>query len=243
MELTSGLTPNSAEALTISGSGDNNFGALRAGTGGGTWAGPIAIGTAGARLGATAGNTLTVTGTIADGAANSLAISGQSGTGVVVINPTTSNTYTGKTDIVRGILRLGKTDALPTGTMLDVDSASGVADPAVLDLASFNQTAGGLRDGATSSFTGKVTNSVASTTSTLTLNQNEETFYEGTIENGAGTVVLVKNGSGTLNLNRANTYTGATSVNAGRLNIGLLSPAGITLTSPVTVGLRRGHRR
>jgi len=235
IELTAGLTPNSAEALTINGSGTDFSGALRAGTGGGTWAGPIAIGAAGARIGATAGNTLTITGTIADGASNTFAISGQSGTGVVVINPTTANTYTGKTDIVRGILRLGKTDALPTSTMLDVDSASAVADAAVLDLAGFNQTAGGLRDGATSGFSGRITNSVAATTSTLTLNQSEETFYEGTIENGAGIVALVKNGSGTLNLNRANTYTGATSVNAGRLNIGLLSPAGTTLTSPVTV--------
>ncbi len=235
IELTNGLIPNTAEVLTISGSGAGFNGALRAGTGGGTWAGPIAIGTAGARLGATAGNILTITGTIANGASNTFAISGESGTGVVVINPTTSNTYTGKTDIVRGILRLGKTDALPTGTMLDVDALSNVADPAILDLAGFNQTAGGLRDGTTNNFSGKVTNSVAATTSVLTLNQTEVTFYEGTIENGAGTVELVKNGSGTLNLNRANTYTGPTSVNAGRLNIGLLSPAGITLTSPVTV--------
>ena len=235
IELTNGLIPNTAEVLTISGSGSGFNGALRAGTGGGTWAGSILIGTAGARLGATTGNTLTVTGTIADGASNTFAISGQSGTGVVIIKPTTSNTYTGKTDIIRGILQLGKTDALPTGTMLDVDAVANVADPAVFDLAGFNQTAGGLRDGATNNLTGKVTNSVAATTSILTLNQTEETFYEGTIENGAGTVELVKNGSGTLNLNRANTYTGPTSVNSGRLNIGLLSPAGVTLTSPVTV--------
>jgi len=229
LELTSGLTPNSAESLTISGAGDNNIGALRAGAGGGTWAGPIAIGTAGARLGATATNTLTVTGTIADGAANSLGISGQSGTGVVVINPTTSNTYTGATQIIRGTLRLGKTDALPVTTVLDVDQASSVSDAAVLDLAGFNQTAAGLQDSATSNVNGKITNSVPATTSTLTLNQSTNSFFDGVIENGAGTVELIKQGSGRIALNGANTYTGATSVNAGRLNIGG------SLTSPVTV--------
>jgi len=229
LELVNGLSPNGSEALNISGSGFNFSGALRAGTGGGTWAGPISIGGTSTRLGALAGQTLTITGTIADGASNTFAVTGESGTGVILINPSTSNTYTGKTDIIRGILRLGKTDALPTGTMLDVDSANGVPDAAVLDLAGFNQTASGLRDGATSSFSGKVTNSVAGTNSTLTLNQSETTFYEGIIEDGAGTVSLVKNGSGTLELNGINTHTGPTSLNGGRINVGG------TLASPLTV--------
>ena len=219
LEITAGLSPNSAESLTISGSGDNFIGALRAGAGGGTWAGTIAIGTAGARLGATTGNTLTVTGTIADGAANALAISGQSGTGVVTLNPSTSNTYSGATQIIRGILRLGKTDALPVGTVLDVDQSSSVTDPVAFDLAGFNQTASALQDTATISVNGKINNSVAATTSTLTLNQSTNTTYDGVIENGAGTVALVKEGGGTLTLTGANTFTGATSLNGGRLNV------------------------
>jgi autotransporter-associated beta strand protein len=207
MQVAGGVTIGSGESVSIAGDGVSFIGALRAGTGGGTWSGGVTM-TAAARLGATAGNTLTVTGAI--GGAFALGISGQSGTGVVVLNPTASNTYTGNTNIIRGILRLGKTDALPTGTTLDVDSANGVADAAIFDMASFSQTVAALQDSATTSIGGKITNSVAATTSTLTVNQASTTDFGGVIENGSGTVALTKLGTGTLTLSGANTYSGDT---------------------------------
>ncbi|TAE89987.1 MAG: hypothetical protein EAZ81_11540, partial [Verrucomicrobia bacterium] len=147
-------------------------------------------------------------------------ISGQSGTGVVVLNPTTSNTYAGNTSIVRGILRLGKNDALNTATTLDVDFANAVSDAATFDMAGFNQTIAGLIDTATTSINGLITNSAATTTSTLTVNQATDTVYDGTIQNGAGSVALTKSGSGSLTLNGANNFTGGTTVSAGTLRVG-----------------------
>jgi len=221
MEVAGGVTIVSGESIGIAGEGVSSFGALRAGTGGGTWAGGVALnGTgAGPRIGATAGNTLTVTGAIANGSGNSFNVSGQSGTGVVLLNPTTSNTYTGTTGILRGILRLGKNDALPTGTTLDVDSAAGVSDAATFDLAGFNQTVAVLQDSATSNVNGLITNSVAATTSTLTVNQASNTSYDSIIANGSGSVVLTKGGAGALTLNGANTFTGGTNIKNGSIII------------------------
>lgn len=71
---------------------------------------------------------------------------------------------------------------------------------------------------------GVVSNSVAATTSTLTVGQNNSAgspVYSGAIQNGAGTVALTKAGTGTQTLAGANTYTGATNVNAGILAIAL----------------------
>lgn len=220
LEVANGIVSNSGETLTINGAGVNSIGALRAGTGGGTWAGQVTLGDTSARIGATAGNTLTVTGGIVNGVGTALGISGQGGTGVVILNPSASNTYTGATNIVRGILRLGKTDALPTGTTLDVDSASSVTDAATFDMAGFSQTVAALQDTATSNINGKITNSTASTTSTLTVNQASNTVYDGIIENGGGTVVLTKGGVGGLTLNGANTYLGGTNIKNGSIIIG-----------------------
>lgn len=221
MEVAGGITLASGESIGIAGDGVSFVGALRAGTGGGTWAGGVTLnGTgAGPRIGATAGNALTITGTIANGSGTSFNVSGQSGTGVVILNPTTSNSYTGTTGIIRGILRLGKTDALPTGTTLDVDSANSVTDAATFDMAGFNQTVAALQDTAGSNINGKITNSVVSTTSTLTINQASNTTYDGIIENGSGSVVLTKGGAGNLTLTGANTFTGGTNIKNGSIII------------------------
>ncbi|WP_075089607.1 hypothetical protein [Verrucomicrobium spinosum] len=53
-----------------------------------------------------------------------------------------SSTYTGSTSIVRGTVRLGRQDALPTGTLLNVHSSDLTSDLAAFDLAGFNQTVG-----------------------------------------------------------------------------------------------------
>lgn len=221
MEVAGGVTIASGESIGIAGDGNAFFGALRAGTGGGTWSGGVTLngGGAGPRIGATAGNTLTVTGTIANGTGNSFNISGQSGTGVVIFNPTTSNTYTGTTGIIRGILRLGKTDALPTGTTLDVDSVGNVPDAATFDMAGFNQTVAVLQDSAGTNVNGLITNSLSSSTSIFTVNQASDTDFGGVIENGSGSVILTKGGVGTLTLSGANTFTGGTNIKNGSIVI------------------------
>lgn len=243
MTVGGGITTNSSESITITGVGASNFGALRAGAGGGTWAGTVNLNGTTTRIGATAGNTLNITGSIVDGTGNTFAVSGESGTGVVVLNPTTSNTYAGNTGIIRGILRLGKTDALPTVTTLDVDSVAGVADAATFDMAGYNQTVAALQDTATDT-NAKVTNiGGAVGTSTLTVNQSVATNFGGTIENGAvdKLVALTKSGLGTLTLSGANSYTGATAVDGGILTFANVASksAGSTVTaaSAGSVGL------
>lgn len=236
LQLTGGITPNAAETLTISGGGDF-FGALQAGAGGGTWAGDVTLGDAAVRIGASTGNTLTVTGSIVDGGGTGFTVSGQLGTGVVVINPTTTNTYTGTTGVLRGVLRLGKTDALPTATVLDVDTVGGVIDAANVDLAGFNQTVAALQDTATTNINGTISNSVAATTSTLTVNGSQTTEFNGAIQNGAGQVALTKDGTGTLRLSGNNSFTGATNVDGGTLLVsGSISGSAVNVSDGGVLG-------
>lgn len=66
---------------------------------------------------------------------------------------------------------------------------------------------------------GKVTNSVADTTSILAVGDASSAAiaFDGVVEDGAGIVSLVKTGSGTLTLNGANTFTGNVVAAAGTL--------------------------
>ena len=227
LQVTGGISTDPAETLTINGTGSTNVGALQAGTGGATWAGPLVLGGAAARVGAIADETLTITGTISGASGNGLAISGGAGTGVVVINPDTTNTYPGQTTIVRGILRLGKTNALPVTTILDAKDPANSTDAAVFDLAGFDQTLAGLLDSGTNN-NDVVTNSVADTTSTLTLNNGTAQTFDGTIENGVGTMALVKSGTANQTLAGPNSYSGDTAINVGGLVIANDSALGDT---------------
>ncbi|MEO5714700.1 MAG: autotransporter-associated beta strand repeat-containing protein [Luteolibacter sp.] len=233
LQLTGGITADPTEPLTISGTGATNVGALQAGTGGGTWAGPITLGAVTARVGATAGNTLTITGSIASGTTTGISISGGSGTGVVVLNPTSPNTYTGQTNLVRGTLRLGKNDALPVTTVIEAKDQANSPDATGFDLAGFNQTIAGLLDSGTPVNT-VISNSVAATTSTLTINNSTFQTYDALIVNGAGTVALTKEGTGTETLTGVNTYTGPTTVNGGTLRVN--GAGSLAAGSAVTVG-------
>ena len=229
MEVAGGVTIGAGESVSIAGDGSAFFGALRAGVGGGTWAGNVILastGFPGSRVGATDGNTLTITGSIINGAGNNITVSGQNGNGVVILNPTTSNAYTGNTTIARGILRIGKSNALPVGTTLNIDSISGIEEAATFDMAGFHQTVAGLTNSALSEINGKVTNSIAATTSILTVDNSISSSYFGSIEDGNGTVAFVKNGSGSFTLGGVNTYTGTTTVNGGMLEISNASAIG-----------------
>lgn len=220
LQLTNGIVTDINEPLTISGTGFTNVGALQAGTGGGTWAGSVTLGASSTRIGATPGDQLTVTGAIGDGINTELNISGGGGTGVVVLAPDTANTYSGKTTIIRGILRLGKSDALPVGTVLNAKNTTTDLNPeaASFDMAGFNQTLAGLED-TTFVPTETITNSAAATTSTLTISNSSARTYDGIIENGVGFVEIVKQGVNSQTFTGANTYSGTTSINLGILAI------------------------
>ncbi len=70
---------------------------------------------------------------------------------------------------------------------------------------------------------------------TLTVGgDNSSTSFSGTIENGVGTLNLVKQGSGTLTLTGANAYAGTTTVSAGTLNVGSGGATGTLGSGAVT---------
>ena len=68
--------------------------------------------------------------------------------------------------------------------------------------------------------TGVVTNSAAATNAVWTVGEtNATSAFDGTIQDGAGTVSLVKIGTGIQELSGANTYTGTTTLNGGILSL------------------------
>lgn len=66
---------------------------------------------------------------------------------------------------------------------------------------------------------------------------NANTTYAGTICNGSGTLGITKVGSGTLTFTKSNTYSGATTVNAGTLLVnGALSGSAVAVAGGGTLG-------
>ena len=131
------------------------------------------------------------------------------GSGVLTLTGT--NTYTGGTTISAGILQAAAPAALPAGTTATVNGT--------LDLDTFSASVSGLYGSGT-------IDTVAGGTPTLTASVGT---FQGTIQNTAGALSLVKTGSGILVLGGSNTYTGTTSVSQGELLVNG------SLVSPVTV--------
>jgi autotransporter-associated beta strand protein len=131
-----------------------------------------------------------------------------------------TNSYTGATTVTDGTLTVGSNTAIPTGATAGNVVLNGGATAGILDLAGFSPTINGL-EGTTGATLGVVENSAASTTSTLTVGNNNATgSFEGIIrDNGGtgGTVALTKTGTGILILTGNNTYSAGTAVNGGNL--------------------------
>jgi autotransporter-associated beta strand protein len=135
------------------------------------------------------------------------------------------NTYTGATTISAGTLRLGASEVLPDGI-----GTGNVTLDGMLDLNGFSETINGL-SGAVS---GGVDN-LAGGAVTLTVGNGDGsgTIF-GPIQNTAGTLGIVKVGSGQLFLRGNSSFTGGVVVRNGTLNGGS-SPNAIG-TGGVTLG-------
>ena len=238
---------STAEALTLNGSGIGGTGAL-INSGTSTFAGAITIAT-NSTISA-GGGTLNLTGGISkNGTTLTLAgggiinittngITGSSPNSDLVIDGTTvvlsaSNSYNGPTTIQNsGTLKLGASNVLPSSpqTAMTVNTSS------IFDLASYSDGVASLAGDSTAI----VKNSVASTTSTLTVNPSSgSTTFAGVIagtNSGAqGDMNLVKTGAGTLVLTGLNTFSGTTTISAGALSAANTTGSALGSTLSITV--------
>lgn len=123
----------------------------------------------------------------------------KSGAGTLVL--AAANSYGGATTISAGTLQMGIAGALPSGTNLTVNAGG------TLDMAGFGTSVGDLAGD------GTIVNGGAP----LTAGAAADTTFGGVI---SGTGGFIKQGSGTLTLAGANTYTGGTTIAAGTLQLG-----------------------
>src|SRR5436309_4912726 len=146
----------------------------------------------------------------------------KAGTGTLIVSG--ANTYTGATAISAGTLQLGATNAVPSGRAVTVSGG------ATFDLRGFSDGIGSLAGA------GTVTSGAAGAVTLTAGGNNASTTFSGLIQNGSGTVALTKTGTGTLTLSGANTYSGATTVSAGVLDVQNNTALGATAGATTVAG-------
>ncbi len=152
----------------------------------------------------------------------------------------TANTNTGTTSIGNGTLTVNTGSALGTGN-LTLSQTSTNATTVILNNAA--QSIGTLTS-SWAALTGTIAQTLTLNSTTLTINQSaDSTFGVGSVATLTsvitGTGSIIKEGTGTLTLTSANSYSGATTVNAGTLvtsGAGVIS-GDITVASGATLTL------
>ena len=184
-----------------------------------------------AYFGATSGNSTNLSGTISGNGDLVFAAGINGGAGIITLQA--ANSYVGYTRFshsTTGVIRLGVSDALPTGTALIFGDASS-NNFGAFDLRGLNQTVASLQTNlATGRTANGITNTTGATLSTLTLNNTAgtTTTYESIIgipanlTNLAGAsnniaLVLASTNTGTQVLTGNSTYTGGTTIGGGTL--------------------------
>ena len=230
LELADGLVIT-GETISISGygitgeadrpptSGNTNRGALQARPNAtAEWAGPVKLVEPLPRVGAQNGGHLIISGVISDAAgAEPIRTSSNPNDKTKGVEFSAQNTYGGRTDLTRGTLFMGVTNALPATTTLDIHwASSNNGEYTGLDMKGFDQTVAGLQNTGNTGANAAIVNTAARP-AVLTIVQNFNSTYGGTIKDD---VAIVKEGTGTLTLTYPTTHTGATTVGAGTLELG-----------------------
>ena len=129
------------------------------------------------------------------------------GAGTLVL--ATANTYGGGTTVSNGVIKLNTANAIPgvgTGSVT-------VVSPGSVDLNGNNDAIDALTGNGT-------VDTVSGGSPILSVGNNDTSgAFAGSLQNTSGSLALTKNGNGTQTLSGANTYTGATILNAGTLAV------------------------
>ena len=148
------------------------------------------------------------------------------GTGTLTLSG--ANTYTGLTSITGGTLSINTVNATSTGVQalgenaaLSLSGGGTLAYTGIAGTLAKNITLGAGGGTISSSGSGllTLTGGVNNAGNNLTIDGANATTVSGTKITGAGN--LIKNGSGTLNLNVLSDYTGATTINVGTVKVGV----------------------
>lgn len=187
-------------------------------------------------VGSTVGGTsVTFSGAIGDGGGGFGLTKAGAGNGTLLLSG--SNTFSGPTAVIGGILSLGSSLALQNSPLDTATSVTG-STSAGLRTTVTTLTLGGLTGSGNMAASGGIfTTSTGGYGSVTTLTLNPGTGasleYSGSITNGASGMNLVKSGAGIQTLSGTNTYTGATNVNAGTLSV--IGGGSINSTSAINV--------
>ena len=146
--------------------------------------------------------------------------------GSAKVTLSTTDSYGGNTTITAGTLSLGAAGAIPGGTGKGNLTVNGT-----LDLGGFSPTVNNL------SGTGTVDNVSAGGAPVLTVDDNLNFTFGGSIKNTSGTLGVTLAGAATLTLTGNNTYTGPTMVNSGTLTVnGSLGTGTVTVQNGAALG-------
>nr|MCU0751273.1 autotransporter-associated beta strand repeat-containing protein [Akkermansiaceae bacterium] len=235
--LSGGITDGAGQTLTMSGRGSLTAGyffsgsavqrgALQAHNGANTWEGDIVLASNSTsvlnRIGVQNGASLTLTGTISENVAgaNLLFRAGLSGDNIT-LGGTSAYTYTGQTQIFSngGLIILGMDNKLPTTSSVFFGSGG----TTVFDMNGMDQEFAGISSNAFGG-TATIANN-GSSVSVLTSNNPAETptevaeYSPAVITDGSNSISFVKKGAGTQIFAGVNSYSGTTTVEAGRLEL------------------------
>ncbi len=126
-----------------------------------------------------------------------------------------ANTFSGGLSIGNGTVQDNNSNS---GTLGSGNVTFGTSNTPTLDLNGKSATVGLLSGSGTN---GIITNTAASSTSTLTLNGTGSQSYSGVIQDGgSGKTTALILSAGTQTLGGTNTYTGGTTINGGTLKLG-----------------------
>src|SRR5210317_345595 len=235
LELIGGITIGSGEDLTIIGDGmsDGNYlGALRNVSGTNTYQGSITLSTSTSRIVSSDG-TLNVSGNIINGSIDLIitgsgdtSISGvigsgsgalsKRGSGILTLSGT--NTYTGITTISAGTLSISADAGLGSISSFDADRLTFNGGTLLITETITLNTNRGI--------------TLSTDGGTIHVANTKTVTYDGVI---TGSTTFTKDGNGILDLGGTNTYTGATTISDGELNVtGSLDATALTVSSGAT---------